>query len=90
MKETFNAVMRNRAAKFTADVKAGKYRIPPVELHRGNQSRLFKDGDEVRYVLGYGPQDTLTIVNGANQNGYWSYALSNGRFARQDDLRRAT
>ena len=86
IKDTFNALMFARGAKFTADVRAGKYPIPPVERWAGNQSRKFADGDKVRYVEDRGIPGVHTVIDGKRDNGYWNYALTNHRFVKQDDL----
>ena len=92
-KETFSSVMHSRAAKFTADVRAGKYDIPPVEIHAGNQAQLFKVGQLVKKHFGMGYDGvTFRILDAVRINGYWSYGLEdidgkvNSMFARQDDL----
>lgn len=90
MKEQFGSVLYGGAAKFTADVRSGKYPIPP--LVPGRQHRQFNDGQQVRFVPGTGKENLILFIqNGENMNGYWRYSLvdADGRgicFARQDDL----
>lgn len=90
MRETACAVLSSRAAKFTADVRAGKYPIPPVELHAGNQMALFAEGASVRFRAGTGYEGVYTVVDTEIMNGYANVSVRPVKgpafFARQDDL----
>lgn len=91
-KSAFAAVMSSRAAKFKADVDAGKYLLPEecgYKMPYFDQTVVLKKGDKVKGLPGTGYPEMVVTEVYKESNGVIKFTDGN-RFYRQEDFERVS